>query len=970
MKQFVLVIILFVSFAAFAQHKSIHQIENEYYKSFGERSDVFWDSLSGYTPVKIQREKTCNLNKVVFGWHPYWVGTTYSNYHWDLLSHFCYFSYDVEAATGNASSTHSFATTPSIDAALANNVKVQLCVVLFSDHATFFGSSTAPQTLITNLISLVQSRGIHGVNIDFEAVPSAQKTNLTNFMISLCNQMHAAVPGSEVSICLPAVDWSATFDVVAMNNYVDQFCIMGYDYYYGGSGTAGPTSPTYSFETNSILNISRSVTYYLNKGVSHSRLVLGLPYFSFDYPTSSSAVPSATTGSGSSRTLKAIQTNADGYYSAANKQWSTNSYVPYYTYNNGAWHQCHIDDDFSFGKKLDVVLKRGIGGIAIWALGYDDGMQQYWNKIQERLTDCWYTPCQDTIFDMNGPNGKYFDNENYTYTLAPQYATGLNLNFTQFDVELNYDTLWLYDGPSAASPLIGAYTGTNSPGNVVTSGGQLTLRFKSDGLTTNPGFYATLQCSIDNIPPTTSIDVTGWKTQDFNAIFTDNDNVQIDQTFFQVMDNDGNEWRANGSHGFFNDNFTSAIHPDWTISSGTWAINNAHLQQSDEGLTNPNIYASVSQTAGYTYLYHFQGNLSGTGTNRRFGMFFYCSDATLSYRGDAYMVYFRADDDRYQLYKCTGNVISGTIVDNPVTINPNTWYDYKVTYNPSTGVINAYVNNVLCGTYTDSSPLQNGNAISLRTGGCIGIYDDIKVYRSRTAGETITIGDSAAMVRYQNNGPASPSCRIRSLVTDINHNLATSSVDVNIDWTSPYGVNVFDGAGADIDTSFSLTGIHGNWSASYDPHSDVVLYYYSVGTQPFTQDVVPWSSTTDLFADISGLNLTNGQDYFFTVRAENGAGLVSADSASNGQIAWFPVNADNISALIPVKVFPNPSSGKLFVVSEESINRISINDVSGKEVNNYENLNNGVVILDISELKDGCYFLLVNGKFSINIVKN
>ncbi len=513
MRLFVFLVLIAVSFNAFSQNISVHQQESEYYESFGERTDAFWDSLSGYKPLNIQQEKTCTLNKIVFGWHPYWVGSVYTNYHWDLLSHLCYFAYDVDPATGNATSTHSFSTAAVIDEALNNNVKVQLCVVLFSDHATFFASSTAQQNLIDNLISLVQSRGIDGVNIDFEAVPSSQKTNLTNFMIDLCTQMHAAVPGSEVSICLPAVNYNGTFDVAAMNSYIDQFCIMGYDYYYGGSGTAGPTSPTYSFTTtSSTLNISYSITYYLSQGVTHSKLVCGLPYFSFDYPTSSGALYSSTTASGSSRTFKAIHTNTDGYYSAANKSWCDYSYVPYYVYNNGAWHQCHVDDDYSLGKKLDVVLKRNIGGIAIWALGYDDGYQQYWNRLQEKMTDCYYTPCQDTIFDMGGPSGKYFNNELYTYTLAPQNATSLTLNFTQFDVEANYDTLWIYDGPSTTSPLIGSYTGTNSPGTVVSTGGQLTLRFKSDVLTTNPGFYATLQCSIDNIPPTTTIDAGNWQT--------------------------------------------------------------------------------------------------------------------------------------------------------------------------------------------------------------------------------------------------------------------------------------------------------------------------------------------------------------------------------------------------------------------------------------------------------------------------
>jgi hypothetical protein len=970
MKYISLLVLLLISYPVISQNKSIHQAESEYYAAFGDRPAAFWDSLSGYKPAEWNAGKTCNLNKIVFGWHPYWVGSVYTNYQWNLLSHFCFFSYDVNASTGNASSTHSFATDPSIDAALANNVKVQLCVVLFSDHATFFGSSTAPQTLITNLISLVQSRGIHGVNIDFEGVPSTQRTNLTNFMISLCNQMHAAVPGSEVSICLPAVDWSGTFDVAAMNSYVDQFCIMGYDYYYGGSGTAGPTSPTYSFETNSILNISRSVTYYLNKNVTHSKLVLGLPYFSFDYPTSSSAVPSATTAAGASRTFKTIHANASGYYSTANKQWSPNSYVPYYIYNNGSWHQCHIDDDYSFGKKLDVVLKRGIGGIAIWALGYDDGYPYYWNKINEKLTDCYYTPCQDTIFDMGGPNGKYFDNENYTYTLAPQNATGLTLAFTQFDVEANYDTLWLYDGPATTAPLIGSYTGTNSPGTVSSSGGALTLRFKSDGATTNPGFFATLQCAIDNIAPTTVVDAGNWQTQDFAATFTDNDNIQIGKRFFQVMDNDGSEWRANGNHGFFNDNFGSVIHPDWTTVTGDWSLTGGHLAQTNEALTNTNIYATVHQSAPYEYLYHWQMYIDGAQANKRAGFHFFCDNPDSTNRNNSYFIWFRLGATPYvELYKVTANVFS-MVHYASYPIAAATWYDVKVMFSPVSGKMEVYINNVFLTSWTDTSPWQSGIAISPRTGNSATQYDDVKVYRSRTTGEQITVGSPASMVRYQNSSPSLPSCRIRSLVADVNHNLATSSADVNIDWTAPHDVQVFDGPAADIDTSFSLTEMDGNWTASSDPHSGLVQYHYAIGTQPLTNDIAGWTATTDLFAHISGLSLTDGETYYFTVRAENGAGLLSSDSASNGQVAWFPVSAEQVEMNSELLVFPNPAHTTIFIVCRDVITNVRITDINGKTVTSEKVSQGNNLRLNIENLPEGCYRVLVNGKYSANIVKN
>jgi hypothetical protein len=43
-----------------------------------------------------------SLSKRVFGYHPYWTGTKWTAYRWDLLSDLCYFSYEVDPLTGNA----------------------------------------------------------------------------------------------------------------------------------------------------------------------------------------------------------------------------------------------------------------------------------------------------------------------------------------------------------------------------------------------------------------------------------------------------------------------------------------------------------------------------------------------------------------------------------------------------------------------------------------------------------------------------------------------------------------------------------------------------------------------------------------------------------------------------------------------------------------------------------------------------
>lgn len=103
--------------------------------------------------------------------------------------------------------------------------------------------------------------------------------------------------------------------------------------------------------------------------------------------------------------------------------------------------------------------------------------------------------CTGNITDSGG-TGNYGNNENWTYTIAPAGATAVSLTFNSFGLENTYDFLYIYNGPTTASPLIGSYTGTSSPGTVTGTGGALTLRFVSDGATVSWGFTANWSCTV------------------------------------------------------------------------------------------------------------------------------------------------------------------------------------------------------------------------------------------------------------------------------------------------------------------------------------------------------------------------------------------------------------------------------------------------------------------------------------------
>ncbi|MBN8697063.1 MAG: N-acetylmuramoyl-L-alanine amidase [Bacteroidetes bacterium] len=576
---------------------------------------------------------------------------------------------------------------------------------------------------------------------------------------------------------------------------------------------------------------------------------------------------------------------------------------------------------------------------------------KYYLLINNNPSITTVTNATGNFYDSGGAGSNYTDDERILTLIQPAGATSITLNFTSFNTELNWDYLFIYDGANTSAPLIGQYTGTNSPGVVTSSGGSLLLEFRSDCATIAPGWVANYTSNIstpaptDNIAPTTLVSNPNiWETANFTASFTDADNVGgsgLEKSYYQVIDFNGTEWRANANNGFFADNFDLAIHPDWTSAQGTWSINNASLYQSDEANGNTNIYASLNQSLSNRYLYNFYGKIDGAGTTRRAGFHFFCDNGSATNRGNSYFVWFRVDDAKLQIYKVVNDVFGAPVVDTAFTTVAGQWYDYKVIYDRITGKISIYRDNAYITSWTDSSPIATGNAISFRSGNANFAINELKVYRSRLPNTAnITVGAAATNdIRYQNPNPTTFSAKVKSICADSAKNLSSIFYqNINIDWTPPSAVDTInDGTAADIAITYSATDLSANWSSSVDTNSAIARYWYAIGTTPGATDVVNWiDNWFNRSVTHTGLSLVDGQMYYFSVKAENGAGLQSSVFTSNGQLVELtPTSVSESTNTFELNVYPNPFTNNTslsYQLSASADVRIELVDVLGKQI--------------------------------------
>lgn len=109
--------------------------------------------------------------------------------------------------------------------------------------------------------------------------------------------------------------------------------------------------------------------------------------------------------------------------------------------------------------------------------------------------------CSGTYYDSGGSAGNYLNNELTTTTYCSNSGNCIQVTFTSFSLENNFDYLTIYDGPSTASPQIGSYTSTSLQGQTITSSsGCLTMVFDSDGSVTYAGWAMTVNCVACPVP--------------------------------------------------------------------------------------------------------------------------------------------------------------------------------------------------------------------------------------------------------------------------------------------------------------------------------------------------------------------------------------------------------------------------------------------------------------------------------------
>jgi hypothetical protein len=298
----------------------------------------------------------------VFGYVPYWSLPEWQSFPYGDFSTVAYFSLNVnpngsieQSGPGwNGYNSEDFVNM--IDAAHQAGDRVVLTANDFSQASlyTLTHDPNAGIVLGTELLEVVQTKDLDGVNLDLEGTGSADQAGLDHVVGQVDFMLHSADPHYQLTMSTyasSAGDPNGFYDISGLSRWVNAFFVMAYDVSQGSTGVGGGSDQV-------------DIDQYVSK-VGASKVILGLPLFGDDEPTSGPALGDPSTGPPVPVTYAQAMGDGPTYWNAAtDTAWT--SYQ-----SGGQWHQVFFDNANTLEGQVQLAARSNLLGTGVWALGME-----------------------------------------------------------------------------------------------------------------------------------------------------------------------------------------------------------------------------------------------------------------------------------------------------------------------------------------------------------------------------------------------------------------------------------------------------------------------------------------------------------------------------------------------------------------------------------------------------------------------
>lgn len=357
--------------------------ENEYMAVMTE------DGITGYVPVsrvisvkdapwEFEKkpesfEQKVMEGKVCMGWHQVTNEAGSASLPGSLSNASCMnvISATWFALSDNQGNYTSIANTSYVAQAHAANQKVWGLINDFEPKLKLdkiLGTTSIRTKLVNSLVASAIQYDLDGLNIDFEKVKEKSAAAYLEFLRELTLKCHANDIIVSVDNYTPA-DYNAFYNLEEQGRVVDYVVLMAYDEHYSGGGKSGSVS-SLGFVKNGVENTVAKVP--------KERVITGLPFYTRLWKEEKGKKPAVVSAYGMSAAESVLREHG------ASSKWDEETGQYYAQYKEGgATYKIWLEEETSLEKKLEVVKKNEVAGVAFWKLGFERAVT--WKTIAAAL---------------------------------------------------------------------------------------------------------------------------------------------------------------------------------------------------------------------------------------------------------------------------------------------------------------------------------------------------------------------------------------------------------------------------------------------------------------------------------------------------------------------------------------------------------------------------------------------------------
>lgn len=231
--------------------------------------------------------------------------------------------------------------------------------------------------LIEDVTPIMREYGFRDLNIDIEHVGRATVDERERFVTFLAT-VKAGVKKNKLGTLTVEITGSDLLkqnlsDPKAVGTIADYVVIMAYDYHYAGSEVTGPVAPLggggddAEYDTKIALQKALEI-------IPAEKIILGIPLYGYQWETignipRSAVIPGTGQTASHRRVEEQLSTCTDCIKGI--DQPAREPYVIYQEDGDEVYDQIFFPDGASTQAKIDLANANEIGGIALWAIGYE-----------------------------------------------------------------------------------------------------------------------------------------------------------------------------------------------------------------------------------------------------------------------------------------------------------------------------------------------------------------------------------------------------------------------------------------------------------------------------------------------------------------------------------------------------------------------------------------------------------------------